>query len=401
MPQLKIHSTKLLLIGYVALALLFTALWYVDTQQINKQHKLINTTDLSAKKMGVITDLIEIARKRVRLSYEMISYDDLFKKDDIYLTIEALAGQFAVKLHAFKQMQLTLQEKEILKKLDGIYPEVVEKLDNLYVHVLEETEQGNIIARNLIIHEIVPQQERIVDGFMLIMNNIQNEVTSATLESANSHRRYTYYRYVLIAVIFIASLGVLFKVIMLIQNIEKGLKSDSLTDGLTGMDNRRCFDHMLAHEWSKAKRCKDPLSILLIDIDHFKNYNDFYGHQDGDQCLVEVAKTIKNIVYRESDTAARYGGEEFAIILPDTNTSGALTAANNILDAIRARKLPHEKSETTDSVTVSIGIATIVPSAENHSDFLVNAADEALYISKQNGRDQATIHSKKVINSLT
>lgn len=401
MPQVKTHSTKLLLIGYVALALLFSALWYVDTQQINKQHELINTTDLSAKKMAIIADLIEIARKRVRLSHEMISYDDLFRKDEIYLTIESLAGQFAVKLSAFKQMQLTSHEKEILKKLDVIYPEVVEQLDNLYVHVLEETDQGNIIARNLIIHEIVPQQERVVDGFMLIMNNIQNEVTSATVESAYSHRRNVYYRYVLIAVIFIASLGILLKVMKLIHNIEKGLKSDSLTDGLTGIDNRRCFDYMLAHEWSKAKRCKEPLSILLIDIDHFKNYNDFYGHQDGDQCLVEIAKSIKNIAHRECDTTARYGGEEFAIILPDTNTAGALTVANNILDAIRARKLPHEKSETTNSVTVSIGIATAVPSAENNGDSLVKAADEALYASKNNGRDRATIHSKIIINSLT
>ena len=400
-PQIKTHSTKHLLIGYVALAVLFVALWFVDSRQIEQQRNIINETGLATKKMRLIADLIEIARKRTRLSHQMISLDDIFAKDDVYLQIENLAGLFASKLYDFETLPLNQFEKDLLAQQREIYPEVIKKLENVMTLVIEEdTEQADMIARNIVINEIVPLQENIVDGFMQIMTGIQNNVSESSKLSTLEHEKNTTYRLLLITVIFIASLGVLFKVMRLMHNIEKNLQSDSLTDGLTGIANRRCFDHMLMHEWKKSQRSKHPLSLLLIDIDFFKKYNDFYGHQQGDECLIDVSKIIKSATHRQSDIAARYGGEEFGIILPETDTAGAMTVANGLLEEIRRKKLPHLKSEIEDFITLSIGVASVVAESKTGYESVIKAADDALYTSKKNGRNRVTVFSQKAIESL-
>ena len=400
-PQIKTHSTQHLVIGYIALAILFVALWYVDTRQIKEQQELINSTSLATQKMRLIADLIEIARKRTRLSHEMLALDDLFAKDDVYLNIENLAGLFSEKLNALKKLPLKDDEKQILILQQNIYPQVMDMLGEVLILVLEETEQGDMLARNLIIHEIVPLQEKIVDGFMRIMSSIQKDVSDGTNESTEKHQINATFRYTLVAIIFIASLGVLFKVMTLMLNIEKSLQSDSLTDGLTGIANRRCFDHMLSHEWKKAQRSKKPLSLLLIDIDYFKKYNYIYGHQEGDQGLVEVSQVIQSATHRQSDIAARYGGEEFAVILPETDTAGALTVANGLLESIQTKKIPHQESDIEDFLTLSIGIATAIPVPKYDLESLLKSADDALYASKENGRNQVTVHIAKSIESLT
>ncbi len=399
--QIKTHSTKHLIIGYIALAILFLALWYVDTRQIKEQQELINSTALATQKMRLLVDLIEIARKRTRLSHEMLALDDLFAKDDVYLNIENLAGLFSEKLFSFEKLPLKQDEKQILILQRDLYPQVIEKLEKVQVLVLEETEQGDILARNLIIHEIVPLQEKVVDSFMRIMSSIQNDVSQETRQSTEKHQKLITYRYTLIGIIFFASLAVLFKVMSLMLKIEKSLQSDSLTDGLTGIANRRCFDHMLSHEWKKALRSKEPLSLLLIDIDYFKKYNDLYGHQEGDQCLINVSQVIQSATHRQSDIAARYGGEEFAVILPGTDTAGALTVANGLLEKIRTKKIPHRDSTIEDFLTLSIGIATAIPMPQDEFESLLKSADDALYESKEHGRNRVTVHVSKSIQSLT
>jgi len=167
------------------------------------------------------------------------------------------------------------------------------------------------------------------------------------------------------------------------------LRSQTFSDGLTGIANRRHFDVAMEKEHRRAKRGGTPLSLLMIDIDHFKAYNDHYGHQKGDQCLIQVAAALAGILKRPCDLMARYGGEEFAMILPETDVDQALLMA----EAIRARTqqlaIPHER--TTDAsqlVTVSIGIATQKAEATVEIDALIGAADRALYQAKRNGRNR-------------
>ncbi len=157
-------------------------------------------------------------------------------------------------------------------------------------------------------------------------------------------------------------------------------------DGLTGLANRRCFDLTLANEIRRSARSNLPLSLMMIDADHFKNYNDALGHFAGDNCLRQIATAVANCATRPGDLVARYGGEEFAVILPDTMQQGAAAMADRIKSAIRDTGLPHPDS-ISSYVTVSMGIATISGGALN-AEQLIQRADSALYLAKKNGRDR-------------
>ncbi|MEG3927954.1 MULTISPECIES: diguanylate cyclase domain-containing protein [unclassified Microcoleus] len=159
------------------------------------------------------------------------------------------------------------------------------------------------------------------------------------------------------------------------------------TDGLTQVANRRCFDERLESEWHRLMQGKQQLSLIMLDVDYFKRYNDCYGHQAGDICLVKVASSAALAVKRSSDLLARYGGEEFAAILPNTDADGAIAVAESIREAIRDLGIPHEQSNVSAIVTVSMGIATVIPTAETSPDELVALADRALYDAKRQGRD--------------
>lgn len=159
-------------------------------------------------------------------------------------------------------------------------------------------------------------------------------------------------------------------------------------DGLTQVANRRRFDDYLAQEWRRLMRDQQPISLVLFDIDFFKKYNDYYGHLMGDEALVEVAQTAKACIRRPADLLARYGGEEFAVILPNTHLEGAIAVAHQIQQAIRELDIPHADSSVCPFITLSLGVATVIPSAEQDSDELIQQADMALYQAKNQGRNQ-------------
>jgi diguanylate cyclase (GGDEF)-like protein len=168
------------------------------------------------------------------------------------------------------------------------------------------------------------------------------------------------------------------------------LKENSMIDGLTQIANRRRFDETLLVEWNRQKRHSESLSMLMIDIDFFKNYNDTYGHLQGDECLKQIAQTIKNGLKRSADLAARWGGEEFACILPDTDHTMAINIGEAIREAIMDLELPHEASLINSIVTVSIGVATVKSQEYADADFqvLIKKADDALYKAKESGRNK-------------
>jgi diguanylate cyclase (GGDEF)-like protein len=159
-------------------------------------------------------------------------------------------------------------------------------------------------------------------------------------------------------------------------------------DGLTGIANRRQFDTVLASEWKRSIRYHRDIAIILMDIDFFKRYNDYYGHTEGDECLKKIAASISKAMPRAEDLAARYGGEEFACILPETNCKGALGVAHRILEKVHSLNIPHENSSVADHVTISIGVACSCPNLNDTSLELLEMADKALYQAKQGGRNQ-------------
>jgi diguanylate cyclase (GGDEF)-like protein len=161
----------------------------------------------------------------------------------------------------------------------------------------------------------------------------------------------------------------------------------SFLDGLTGIPNRRRFDEYLSIAWSFAVRESQPIALILIDIDHFKNYNDHYGHQAGDVCLTRVASALVSSLRRHTDLVARYGGEEFVCVLPDTNTDGAMEVAESFRRSILALEIPHAYSTAMQFVTISQGVASLRSAMSISSEVILKGADEALYEAKRSGRN--------------
>ncbi|MBY0430474.1 MAG: diguanylate cyclase [Rhodospirillales bacterium] len=167
------------------------------------------------------------------------------------------------------------------------------------------------------------------------------------------------------------------------------LRHIALVDGLTGIANRRRFDEIFAEEWRRAQRRQASLSLIIGDVDHFKGYNDHYGHQAGDECLKAVAQSMAGEMIRSGDVAARFGGEEFVCLLPDTDRDGARQVAERIRAALTRLALAHEASQVAGIVTLSLGIATTIPKAGTNPGDLLALADSHLYEAKKAGRNRA------------
>ncbi len=182
-----------------------------------------------------------------------------------------------------------------------------------------------------------------------------------------------------------------------LQEAKKELERLAITDKLTQLCNRRKFDQYLWQEWQRLAREKLPLSLILCDVDHFKGFNDYYGHLIGDHCLRQVAQVMQSIVKRSTDLVARYGGEEFAIILSNTHELGAMKVAEDVRRSIQRLKIPHHAMGLNQYVTVSLGIATMIPSHENYPELLINAADKGLYQAKHSGRNCCCFYSWEAI----
>ena len=173
-----------------------------------------------------------------------------------------------------------------------------------------------------------------------------------------------------------------------LARVNAQLSQLSVTDGLTGVGNRRLFDEALATEWARGARQAQPLALLMIDIDHFKLYNDSYGHQGGDVCLRRVADVLKACVKRGGELLARYGGEEFVVLLPSSDLAAAAAVAQRCLDGMQSARIPHRAAPASEWLTLSIGVASSMPAQGVSPDFLIRRADAALYAAKKLGRAQ-------------
>jgi len=171
-------------------------------------------------------------------------------------------------------------------------------------------------------------------------------------------------------------------------SLQKEMEELSFRDGLTGVANRRRFDAIIELEWSNARRNRQPLSLLMMDIDYFKQYNDRYGHLEGDACLKRVARILNSAATRARDLLARFGGEEFVLVLPDTGAQAALKVAQRCRELIADEAIAHHRSPHRQQVTASFGVGTIVPSDQTEPVAFINLVDAQLYSAKENGRNR-------------
>ena len=176
---------------------------------------------------------------------------------------------------------------------------------------------------------------------------------------------------------------------------EERARELALLDGLTGVANRRYLDSFLDNEWRRTVRLGTPISLIMADIDYFKDYSDAYGHPEGDAALKKVASLLRTRSGRPGDLAARYGEEEFAVLLAETDAVGATAIAQRVRSAVQAATIPHEHSSAADVVTVSVGVCALAPRRGDLASELVNGADRALYQSKSAGRNRVTVAGDK------
>ena len=172
------------------------------------------------------------------------------------------------------------------------------------------------------------------------------------------------------------------------------LRELTLTDSLTGVANRRAFDEGLEAEWRRCARAQVPIALIMVDLDHFKNFNDAYGHQEGDACLQQAGAAMRRAAMRPQDLVARYGGEEFAILLPHLEIQGAEAGARKVLEEIAFMGIMHERSSVGPWVTVSMGVASQMPSEQSESSSLLKTADALLYDAKTAGRNRYCVPAK-------
>jgi diguanylate cyclase (GGDEF)-like protein/PAS domain S-box-containing protein len=173
--------------------------------------------------------------------------------------------------------------------------------------------------------------------------------------------------------------------------LQKQLEEYSYKDGLTGVANRRMFDTVLATEWANAQRTQQPLSLILLDIDHFKQFNDHYGHVQGDDCLKSVGQALSRAASRPRDFVGRFGGEEFVLVLPETDEAAARHIAERCRQQVRQQRIPHERSSVSSMLTISLGVGTIVPGPQDRPLDFLNSIDKLLYQAKQRGRDRLEV----------
>lgn len=169
--------------------------------------------------------------------------------------------------------------------------------------------------------------------------------------------------------------------------LQRELEELSFKDGLTGVANRRMFDNVIETEWLKARQNKHPLSLIIIDIDFFKEYNDCYGHLQGDDCLKQVAETLNGVAARSRDFFGRFGGEEFVMLLPETDENAAWAVAERCRQSLFKKQIPHEHSKVSQLLTISLGVSTMIPSPDGEHNELIDRADKQLYQAKQRGRN--------------
>lgn len=181
-----------------------------------------------------------------------------------------------------------------------------------------------------------------------------------------------------------------------LKALHRKLEEFSYKDGLTEIANRRLFDDFYSREWDNAIREQKPLSVILIDIDFFKQYNDFNGHIIGDACIKQIAQMLESCCVRPRDLVARYGGEEFAIVLPETDLEGAVHIANHILHMIEQANLPHRASPISENVSLSLGVKCICPTEKDDKIHFLNMVDKNLFKAKQTGRKRFVADEAKI-----
>ncbi|MBT4485661.1 MAG: PAS domain S-box protein [Candidatus Latescibacteria bacterium] len=303
---------------------------------------------------------------------------------------ETLKKSEAMYRSLFENMLVSFAYFKIIidnnQPVDFVFLEINSAFEKLF-----KLGRDNIIGKK--VTEIIPDIKELNGDLINIYNTIANTGEKGKFEIYSKHltKWFSISAYSPRKEYFVA----IFEDITERKRVNQELQRLSLLDGLTGISNRRNFDKCFDSEWKRALRRGFPLSMIMIDIDFFKAFNDSYGHQTGDNCLIKVASSINNNLKRSGDFVARFGGEEFVVILPGSDLQGATAIAETLRTKVESLKITHAHSKACKFISISLGVASTVPTRDSNPKQLLAEADKALYNAKHNGRNRVNISEYK------
>jgi diguanylate cyclase (GGDEF)-like protein len=393
----KSRTVTYLLLGFGAFVALYIASWALTSIHTSSHMQLMERNEQAAIKMKVLASLVEIARERSSLALKMIQVQDVFEKDALAQQVNALAADFIIKRRELFAMPLSETTRQIMDAQQTRYPVIIEGFDKVAELAILDSPQANQEAHDILVNQILANQHELIGGFLQIIRILEKDVVNSTKELQHQYEIFSQFRNGLGIITLLLSVAVIFVLTKNISGIERRLMKLSAVDSLTGVLNRRSFDQLLDLEWKRSMRSHQPLSLILIDVDHFKPYNDIYGHYEGDRCLKRVAQLLSGSLHREEDIVARYGGEEFAVLLPNVDQDGAREVAERLKMSVYSEEIVHERSEAGGFLTISLGVATVISSLNLDEADLIRTADLALYESKSSGRNRVTVFGPEAI----
>ena len=411
-----VSMVALLITGFI---LLIFFILYTYSIHLNTLNDVLLEGEAESQKMLIISELMEVARSRTRLSSQIIDLDDPFEKDELNMRLESYAGRFASLRNRLNTLPLSQQELDILSSNNEVVKEILPAQRASVEMAMNDESNDDERAESLLYDVVLPGQQKLIDSFGRLITIEQQRIADLTHQSRQSLQSMMYRSTMIVSIVLVISVGLSYLVVYQIRKVQQELRLShqqlkqanvnleakveertaelyelnqrlrdaSEHDELTNLYNRRKFNDFIKNEYTRTNRTETCFALIMIDVDCFKLYNDFYGHQKGDQCLANVAMTMSMSLPRSIDFIARYGGEEFVVVLPSTDVSGAKQVAEKLRKAVRDLKIPHEKSMVDQYVTVSQGIAVYQSTDESSIEDIIENADQCLYAAKAKGRN--------------
>lgn len=395
--RLEGYSIRALKIGYIfalgSIAILTIFTWAIVHTVIDAQATSAAVVNVSGRQRMLSQEISFLAEQLV-LPQE--AGERKITRGKLTVALEQMEKNQKGLLQGDSTMHLPTQMSPVLVQI--YYQEPLKLADQVNRFISES--QSLLQAKDSELNQDNPQLVYILKVRESLRTVLDETVNQYQLESEQKIERLQDLEKsalgVTLVVLTIEALFIFRPLINLVQKKQQNLESVNLElkylsdlDGLTGIANRRSFDDALRGAWAEAKLSGKPLALIMCDIDYFKAYNDTYGHQQGDECLRQIAKTLQATLNRKGDFVARYGGEEFVVILPNTDLAGAITVAEGLRDGVLALQLKHEQSLVLPYVTISLGVAAQQDAfSMKNSTNLVETADQALYLAKREGRNR-------------
>ncbi len=381
------------LFGFVVVILLSSMIVLALLIQVDNWNRMaFNLVENNAHQVRLVMTMRDAVQKREMLIQRMIGSDDVFARDEDSVLFHQLAATYASAREALMDTSVDGVLLKNLQKLD----ESVTSVQGYHNDLVEALVFGDVTVKDF---EKMSKQDRLVSGVVSALLDQIVESQFAAHENVLAQYRYSRQNTIVtIALIFIILFVVVAYAVRTTGKQFKRVSRLAIIDDVTGTYNRRYFDMVLDEEWSRSMREYTPITLLMLDIDFFKDYNDTFGHQMGDTCLYSIGKILSGQLQRASDFTARYGGEEFVIVLPNTKMEYARLLAERLRRSVEEARLKAGNESVSPWVTVSIGMATTTAEYEQSSSLLVKAADTCLYESKRNGRNRVTEKSLECLD---